>query len=263
MKPIAQLTDYGITGGVLLLNLFVFATLLHLQAHNLDITFPQAIQLWQQWAQHVATLGAPFVGNKLLEPMLGTIITTLSVIFIFCTGLLLELTAPLFFTLSEILAFKRWLARKDYAWVGELMLIHHNLIEEDYQRFVTDSPSVWWRPQRWLAQRARYTRLQSFIFSYLFFNARGAGLEQLQEQIRLWRTSRAVSASMIFLGVALTGFAQEGDSIAEHVLIVLTIPVVLFAVSALTTHTIYTRLCMTLCSLLYLSSRAETSKPTA
>ncbi|MBI3776006.1 MAG: hypothetical protein HY273_10715 [Gammaproteobacteria bacterium] len=261
MKPIAALTEYGITGGVLLVNLFIFATLLNLQIAHADITFPQAITLWQRWAQRFAELAAPFAGNKLLEPVLSTLIATLSVILIFCTGLLLELTAPLFFTLFEILAFKRWLARKDYAWVGELMQVHEALIENDYRRFVNDPPLVWWLPQRWLAQRARYTRLQSFIFSYLFFNARGTSLEQLQEQIRLWRTSRAVSTSMIILGIALTGYAQDGGNLAEHVLIVLGIPVALFAISALTTLTIYSRLCMTLCSLLYLSSRNETSKP--
>jgi len=260
MKPIAQLSEYGITGGVLLLNLFVFATLLNLQIAHLDITFPQAIALWQHWAERFAAIAAPFTGNKLLEPVLSTIIAALSVILIFCTGLLLDLTAPLFFTLFEILAFKRWLARKDYTWVGEFMQAHHDLIEEDYPRFVSDPPLAWWVPQRWLAQRARYTRLHSFICSYLFFNARGASMEQLQEQIRLWRTSRAVSASMIFLGVALTGYAQDGGNLGEHLLIVLGIPVVLFVVSALTTYTIYTRLCTTLCSLLYLTSRSETSK---
>ena len=255
MKPFALLTDYGVTGSVLLLNLFIFATLLTLQMANLDITFPQAISLWQHWAERFASVTAPFADNKLLEPVLSTIIATLSVILIFCTGLLLDLTAPLFFAVFEILAFKRWLARKDYTWIGELMRAHHDLLEDDYQEFVNDSPLSWWLPGRWLAQRERYTRLHSFICTYLFFNARGASLEQLQEQIRLWRTSRAVSASMIFLGVALTSYAQGGGNIGEHILIVLAIPMALFAVSALTTYTIYTRLCMTLCSLLYLSTR--------
>lgn len=261
MKPIAALTEYGITGGVLLVNLFIFATLLNLQIAHADITFPQAIALWQRWAEHFGELAAPFAGNKLLEPVLSTLVATLSVILIFCTGLLLELTAPLFFALFEILAFKRWLARKDYAWVGDLMQVHETLLDSDYRRFINDPPRAWWLPQRWLAQRARYTRIQSFIFSYLFFNARGASLEQLQEQIRLWRTSRAVSTSMIILGIALTGYAQDGGNLAEHVYIALGMPVVLFAISALTTLTIYSRLCMTVCSLLYLSSRNETSKP--
>jgi len=261
MKPIAQLTEYGVTGGVLLVNLFVFATLLNLQIAHLDITFPQAITLWQHWAERFASLAAPFVGNKLLEPVLSTIIATLSVILIFCTGLLLDLISPWFFTLFEILAFKRWLARKDYGWVSELMQTHRGLVDDDYQRFINDPPSAWWLPQRWLAQRARYTRLQSFIFAYLFFNARGASIEQLLEQNRLWRTSRSVSTSMIILGVALTGYAQDSGNITEHVMIVLVIPLMLFAVSSLTTLTIYTRLCMTQCSLLYLSSRDEMSKP--
>ena len=76
---------------------------------------------------------------------------------------------------------------------------------------------------------------------------------------RMWRTSRAVSASMIFLGVALTLYAQKGGNIEEQILLVIVIPSVLFAVSALTTFTLHTRLCMTLCSLLYLSSRLEKS----
>lgn len=257
MKPVALLTEYGVTGSVLLLNLFIFATLLTLQIANLDITFPQALNLWQHWAERFAGVTAPFADNKLLEPVLSTIIATLSVILIFCTGLLLDLTAPLFFTLFEILAFKRWLARKDYAWVGELMQAHRSLVEDDYQHFINDRPLTWWLPRRWLAQRARYTRLHSFINTYLFFNAQGASLEQLQEQIRLWRTSRAVSASMIILGVALTGYARNGGNMGEHILIVLGIPAMLFAVSAITTYTIYTRLCMTLCSLLYLSSRTK------
>ena len=258
MKPITQLTDYGVTGGVLLLNLFIFATLLGLQIAHQDITFPQAIALWQHWAERFVTLSAPFIGNKLLEPMVSTFLATLAVILIFCTGLLLELTSPWVFTLFEILAFKRWLLRKDYVWLGNLMQVHHPLIGEDYQRFINDPPWALWPPQRWMTQRLRYTRLQSFIFAYLFFNARGASVEQLQDQTRLWRTSRAISASMIFLGVALTSYAQDGGNIGEQILIVIGIPALLFTVSALTTVTIHTRLCMTMCSLLYLSNRVET-----
>ena len=253
MKPIAQLSEYGVTGGVLLLNLFIFATLLNLHA---DITFPETVKVWQHWTEALAPLSAPFVGNKLLEPLLSIIIATLSVILVFCTGLLLELAAPWFFTPLEMLAFKRRLARKDSLWADELMRAHHPLIEDDYRRFVNDPLFAWRLPQRLLQQRARYTRLHSFICSYLSFNAHGASQEQLQEQIRLWRTSRAVSTSMIFLGVALN-YMHVGGDLAEHALIVLGIPVVLFAFSALTTYTIYSRLCMTLCSLLYLSSRSE------
>lgn len=260
MKPMVQLTDYGITGGVLLLNLFIFATLLGLQIAGHDITFPQAVALWQHWAERFVTLSAPFIGNKLLEPMVSTFLATLAVILIFCTGLLLEMSAPWIFTLFEILTFKRWLLRKDYAWLGDLMQVHHPLIGEDYLHFINDPPWAFWPPQRWITQRTRYTRLQSFLFSYLFFNARGASLEQLQEQIRLWRTSRSVSASMIFLGVALTTYAQDGGNIGEQILIVIGIPALLFAASAITTSTIHTRLCMTMCSLLYLSSRADTAK---
>lgn len=257
MKPLAQFTEYGITGGVLLLNMFVFATLLKLRA---DITLPEAIAVWQQWAASVAPLSTPFADNKLLEPVLTTIIATLSVILIFCTGLLLDLAAPWFFTPLEILAFKHRLARKDNAWADEFMQTHQALIEEDYRRFVSDPLFSWRLPYLWLMQRARYARLHSFICSYLFFNAHGASLEQLQEHIRLWRTSRAVSTSMIFLGLALN-YLHSGGDLAEHALIVLGIPVVLFALSALITYIIYTRLCMTLCALLYLSSRNETSKP--
>lgn len=258
MKPIAQLTEYGVTGGVFLLNLFIFVTLLGLQIANQDITFPHAVALWQHWAERFVTLTTPFTG-KLLEPLVNMFLATLAVILIFCTGLLLELTAPWVFTVFEILAFKRWLIRKDYAWLDELMRIHHPLVGEDYQRLIEAPPWLWWPPQRWLAQRLRYTRLQTFIFSYLLFNAHSASLEQLQEQTRLWRTSRAVSASMIFLGVALTLYAQKGGNIEEQILLVIVIPSVLFAVSALTTFTLHTRLCMTLCSLLYLSSRLEKS----
>ena len=255
MKPIAALTEYGITGGVFLLNLFIFLTLLGLQIAHQDITFPQAVLLWQHWAGRFIALTAPFTGSPLLEPMVSTFLATLAVVLVFCTGLLLEMTAPWVFTVFEILAFKRWLLRKEYAWMGELMHTHHDLIGEDYQRFIHDPPWVWWPPQSGLAQRVRYTRLQSFIFSYLLFNASDASLEQLQEQTRLWRTSRAVSASMIFLGVALTSYAQDGGNTGEQLLIVVVLPVILFTISALTTFTIHTRLCMTLCSLLYLSSR--------
>lgn len=90
-----------------------------------------------------------------------------------------------------------------------------------------------------IAQRARYTRLHSFICSYLSFN--GASQERLQEHIRLWRTSRAVSTSMIILGVALN-YLHSGGDLAEQALIVLGIPIALFALSALITYTIYTRL---------------------
>jgi hypothetical protein len=252
VKPVVQLTEFGITGGVLLFNLFVFATLLSLQGQGLDLNLPHALQVWHRWLEQFAAATQPISGNKAVEAALTTIVATLSVILIFCTGLLLELTAPLFFVSLEIWVFKSCLASRERGWFGKIILAHAGLVGEDYERYLNEPTHAVLRPRRWLAQRARYVRLQSFVFSYLFAHTEGASLERLEEQIRLWHTSRAVSTSMLFLGVLLTLSAQ-GVNLGQSVVIAVFVPAILFALSTMITVALYSRLCTTMCVLLYLN----------
>jgi len=254
MKQVAWLTEYGITGGVLLLNALVFITLLNLEAATSNSIFSHNVfSLWQGWATQFKAFTSPFTDDELVLTVVSTLVAALSVILIFCTGLFLDLTAPIFFIFYEMGVFKRTLVSR--AWFAELMRAHPGLIEEDFRRFVECPEHTWRTSHQWWAQRARYARIHSFVFTYLFFNAQGASLDQLQEQLRLWRTSRTVSTSMIFLAIGmvfagqLTSFGQRSGNV-EYALVTLGIPALLIILSTSITIFIYKSLCMTLCSLL-------------
>jgi hypothetical protein len=225
----------------------------------LDLDLPHALQTWQRWLEQFAAATQPLSGNKTVEAALTTVVATLSVILIFCTGLLLDLTAPLFFIFLEILVFKSCLASRERDWFGGIIRAHAGLVGEDYERYLNEPVHALLVPQRWLAQRARYVRLQSFVFSYLFAHTQGASLQRLEEQIRLWHVSRAVSTSMLFLGVLLTLSAQGGN-LEERLLIAVLIPAMLFAVSTMITRALYARLCTTMCVLLYLDHKADVER---
>ena len=88
----------------------------------------------------------------------------------------------------------------------------------------------------------------------VFSNA--AGLDELMDRVHLWRTSRAISTSMVVLG-CLMNFTPlvhapfEHDATLNIALTAVGVPLVLFAVSALITLGTYSRMCAVLCALAY------------
>src|SRR3569832_2053372 len=88
MNISTRITEYSITGGLLWVNIFLFATMLNLPLDRLD--WSGASQVWSAW---IATL-APLKSIEMalpsaLQNSLGTLLGALVIIVIFFSGILL------------------------------------------------------------------------------------------------------------------------------------------------------------------------------
>lgn len=256
MKNVALLAEYGITGTLLTFNLFIFGTLLSLHLTGEPFTVGTALRLWSVWLQSFAQALAPLGTNDAISSASNAVLATFATLFIFCTGFLLEITAPLFFTPMEMLVFKRWMSSDDRCWFNEIVERNHELIKRDYESFVSSSSWHWLLPSQYLRHRQQYNRLRSFVFSYLFVHAGDVNIDEFTDQVRLWQTTRAIATSMIYLGVLLTWLAvDEHNTMADIAFVSIGLPSILFGISVLLTLAIFSRLCNTLCSLIFLIDR--------
>ncbi len=262
MKNIALLTEYGITGTLLTFNLFIFGTLLSLQmpGDSLTLNFHDAFILWTGWFQKLADALGPLGHNDAITSAANAVLATLATLFIFCTGFLLEITAPLFFTILEMAIFRRWLTSSDQVWIEKIVERNQALVKKDFEGFTKVEQRRWFVPRGFLRHRQEYNRLRSFVFSYLFVYANDVNTDELTGHIRLWHTTRAVATSMIYLGVLLTCLSvtgldnagKSGEITNEAMLLSVGVPLLLFIGSALLTLAIFSRLCNILRSLIFL-----------
>jgi len=260
MKGLVKLADYSITGGIFLLNLFLFATLIDQLIHHQQIEFTSIFATWQHWLDALAKVTAT-ANQGAIQSALSALAAALSIILIFCTGLMLDLLAPVFFAIFEMLLFKRWLASEDRQWMGRIIAGNQELVQADFDAFVGAGPIRWLLDFGYfLKHRHHFMRLRSFILSYIFVKASGAKLDDLIDQIRVWEISRAISMAMLlqvflnggyaFIEAKLSGWAFFAVAGGQIGLFLVTVLIVLATTS---------RLRATLCSLLYLTGGAARS----
>lgn len=257
MNISTRITEYSITGGLLWVNVFLFATLLNLQLSGQTISPDHAMRLWGDWIRAMTPLTQSLAGlSPSLQGSIGALLAALAIVVIFFSGILLDLLSPMFFISFEMLFFQKWLISKNRPWLDRLIADNRDFIGEDYHCFINTKAFNWRRPLAWFERRRCYNKLWTFLLSHIMVFSNAAGLDELMDRVHLWRTSRAISTSMVVLG-CLMNFTPlvhapfEHDATLNIALTAVGVPLVLFAVSALITLGTYSRMCVVLCALAY------------
>jgi len=263
MNISTRITEYSITGGLLWLNVFLFVTLLNLPVDQ--ITLNAALQKWVNWFATMKPLAATLTAlPTTLQSSLGTLLVALAIIVIFISGILLDLIAPVFFVPVELYFFRKSLVQKNRGWLDRLIAANGEFIAVDYQTFIGGRVIDWKHPFAWFEQRRCFQKISAFLLSHIMVFSQAAALEELMDRIHLWRTSRAISTSMVVLAVLLTfgPLASLSRGLANDPrlwMIAMVIPLLLTLISALITLGTYSRMCLFLCSLTYSTMRRESA----
>ncbi|MEK7322354.1 MAG: hypothetical protein AABZ84_04665 [Pseudomonadota bacterium] len=266
MNISTRITEYSITGGLLWVNGFLFITLLNLQVSEQAISLGHALRLWSEWIRAMTPLTqalAPL--SPSLQASIGTLLAALAIVIIFFSGILLDLLSPMFFISFEMLFFQKWLISKNRTWLDRLVADNRDFIEEDYRCFINTKAFNWRRPLAWFERRRCYNKLWTFLFSHIMVFSNAAGLDELMDRVHLWRTSRAISTSMVVLGclmnfTPLVHVSLDRDTALNIALTAVGVPLVLFAVSALITLGTYSRMCVVLCALAYSTVKKQSAE---
>jgi len=259
MNISTRITEYSITGGLLWVNIFLFATLLNLPLDRLD--WSGASQVWSAWIDTLAPLKSIEMAlPSALQNSLGTLLGALVIIVIFFSGILLELIGPVFFVPLELYFFRKWLVQKNRGWLDRLIDDNGGFIAADYLAFVGGRLVDWRHPLAWFEQRRCFHKISAFLLSHIMVFSQAAALDELMDRIHLWRTSRAISTSLVVLAVLLTfGPLAPISRGLEHDprlwLIATVIPLLLTLISAVITLSAYSRMCLYLSSLAYSTTR--------
>ncbi len=265
MNISTRITEYSITGGLLWVSAFLFATVLNLQMNQDDISMVSVMRLWGEWISAMAPLSTAFEGlSNSLQGSISTLLAALAIIVIFFSGIILDLLGPVFFISIEMMFFHKWLVTKNRPWLDQLIADNREFIGEDYRIFIEDCAFNWKKPFAWFERRRSYNKLWTFMLSQVMVFSKAASLEELMDRVHLWRTSRAISTSMVVLGCLLnfTPLVHTPDNHAATLSFALTsigVPVVLFAVSALITLGTYSRMSIVLCSLVYTTTQQKSA----
>jgi len=247
MKATVRFAEYSLTGGFFWLNVFLLLTLLHLDAGQGGWT-KALLALWSDWLQRLdETLGR--AGG------MEALTTALALLVVFATGLVLDLLAPLFFAPFEVATFRRFLRDPHQAWMGELAHRHGDYLGRDLEDLLREPVFSWRDPRLAGRQRRRYERLRAFLLAHLYTRAAGTHLDELLDQLRLVRTSRALSLSLALLALflaTLVGLAEGGSFASRYAeAAAILIPLALFFLSVTLTRATFQRLCLLLSAFAY------------
>jgi len=280
MKISDRFTDYGLIGGFFcIVQLALMATLgtggfsLTAQVHKLQAAFANTPQ---------AAL-----------PSLAALLGALALIAIFTIGLLLDLLGALAFRGDEMRVFL-WHARRNEIWMQKLIDKNKDYIQNDWSvllnlssrwslikktfflQFMILSPRKEKVRKEYAAEFRdsrtslhTYTRMQSFLLSYVLLVSGVQNLELLSTQLSLWNASRAISMAMflaateaffivLFAHVPAL-FAREPSFDFGIVLAFL----VLFGfalVATAVTRAAYARACSTIFSLVYVTHQKSSGE---
>jgi hypothetical protein len=233
---------------------------------------------------------------QLVQTLVASLLAVLAIIAIFTTGLLLDLCAA-YFILWEISVFKQHLDR-NASWLIGLIERYKEYSADDYQQLHDHFGNSFFSKEAWLealrlhqfwqrgwyrrylaAQRQGfrrwalvepYTRLSSFLMSYVIIQSGSSQLSVLTDLISQWRVGRALSTAMIFivteifLGIVIWLTPLSISSFITRILPPLLLALIAFFVlSTLPIRSLYSRVCHTLFSLVYVTQQKESSRPTS
>jgi hypothetical protein len=194
---------------------------------------------------------------------------------VFFVGLLLDLLGS-YFVIWELGRFKNYLKANE-EWLTTVVNKHKLFVRDDFDRILTEFGEmftrrswaislkvfIFWKIdnlKQWFSEMHRgylrirllrpYNRLQSFMVSLVFASPSDVKTDFLLDQLRLWRTSRAISTSLLILAFEIPLFLGES-------LVWIPIYLLPFSLSGFITLRAYSRFCQTLLSLVYVTqSRA-------
>lgn len=227
-----RFTEFGMTGAFFLLSQLGMIVFL-----DSEMALAGAMQ---EWAKVVDVSQASL--PKMLQESTKSLATVAGVISIFVAGLMLDLAGS-YFAFLEMVVFSRHL-RRNQVWLNDLAAHCQKNVQEDYRQlrddfgtgFVVGPKKLWAR----IRMNQQYKNIQAFLFSYI--HSFSSMSDTLVDNMHLWRTSRAISTTLLIVSVEIYFF--KGQS--HHV------PWVfagLFLLSALITLRSYSRLCFSLFSL--------------
>lgn len=227
-----RFAEFGMTGAFFLLSQLGMIVLL-----DSERAFLGAIEAWAS-VLNVYQASLP----TMLQVTTTSLFTVVGVISIFVTGLILDLAGS-YFVFLEMVLFSRHLNRNQ-VWLNELAAQCQQNVQEDYRRLRDDFGTGFLVGPRMVRARVQmnqpYKNIQAFLFSYI--HCFSSMSEMLVDSIHLWRTSRAISTTLLIISVEVA--FSPGKS--HQVLLVFA---GLFSLSALITLRSYSRLCFSLFSL--------------
>jgi len=239
-----RFAEFGMTGAFFLIS--QLGVIVFLSSHG-EFTI-----LSHHWATAIDTFQRSLPAA--LQKSSDSLVTVIGVICIFITGLILDLIGS-YFAFLESIIFSRHIQRNQ-VWIDALTNQIPGNILNDYREyrdrfgngFIVSLPRLW---DRVCLSRA-YRNLQAFLFSYVqVFSSVSAVLD---DNMHLWRTSRAISTTMLILAAEV--FLIDALSDRFQFLYFLLI----FGVSALITLRSYSRLCFTLFSLASVTQEMQSKK---
>jgi hypothetical protein len=201
--------------------------------------------------------------KQALYSVITSLLSALSIIAVFCTGMLIDVISPIFFTPFEIFYFKRYLVEKNCNYVEKVFEEDKSSsMYTDYVLFST-SPILFSRHKyfsQWPTQRHRYIKLLALLISYCLKNSETGVLEELKDRLVLWRTGRSLGSSIFLVAIIINCLSiVPSRGIDKHLLIGFFIIIALWIVSGLLAMGQYMRMCHTLRSIMYLSFGKDTS----
>ncbi len=285
----SRFAEYGLTGGF-----FVFG-----QVCVFAWFFPEIAG--DLFSSIVAVLPARLdhALPKAAHPAFSSLLVALALVSIFFIGLLLDLIGSVI-AVWEAGIFKKeldvntgWFAkfvettgdqsRVDYERIQSMSVTVAELVRRYVRSYFALVVRFWrldlWRT--WFAELSRtrrqidalgsdralgsYHRLETLLMAYVLVSSGASSLDWLADQLRLCRTSRAVSASLLVLGsqvsisiwVSLASPPPSARSFDPLILLPQFVIGVLFFLCIFITHRAYSRFCATLFSLAYAYHRSS------
>lgn len=271
MQISTRFTEYAITGAFFWVGqLIVFITWSYLTGEQLS--WPR-ISLFIDMPPALSTSANNFLG-------------ALGIIGIFLAGLLLDLFGS-YFIIWEMNIFRKHLER-NREWLKAVIEKNASYVTDDYKDFSSKFGAPWGKQERqeafdlfifWNRSRRRrsiesikrafvrfklirpYNRLWSFLSSYIAVLSGSSQLGIFIDQMYLWRTSRAVSTTMVILSleVSVMSFFLMFHYTASYdypssFWWFSAIQFILMIVAILITRIAYSRMCFTLFSLAYMTN---------
>jgi hypothetical protein len=227
-----RFTEFGMTGAFFLLSQLCIVVLL---GSSTELT-----GFLHTWARVLDAYEGSL--PDMLKKSVGSLVTVVGLISIFIAGLILDLIGS-YFALLEMILFNRHL-KHNQIWLNELSEQCQENVREDYRTlrdffdtsFIVSPRKFWER----IHMSRQYKNIQAFLFSYVqVFSSMS---EMLADNMHMWRTSRAISTTLLILAIEVFFFSGQSGQ-------VLMAFGVLFCFSALITLRSYSRLCFNLFSL--------------